>query len=219
MGGIFSLARWSVPVLVALAVVGCADATTAPRETAAAPPTIIAPLTCTGAIGFTASFSCKPLASGPARGQVEADSTVIVTTNSGPVLRLTIPSVTVSQGAVVTFVVNWSITNVSSLPLGCTVTVACLFNIPDHTIGNRIFIISGPFNKNGGKNPGINNKDGTTTIGQFTNVPYWQFTGIIQPGGSSPATSRPMSFNLFLPGQIPAFTMDVGLEVVNPAGS
>jgi hypothetical protein len=206
--------RWTAPVLAGLAMLGCSDPTTAPRAAPMSRSTVIAPLTCTGTLGDSPSLSCRPL-EGSTQGQLQDDGTIIVTTNNGPVLRLSIPSVKVTQAAFITFAVNWSITNVGTLPLGCTTVLLCELGIADHNIGNRIFITSGPFSENGGKNPGINNADGITTIGPYTNVPYWHFFQIIQPGSSSPATSRPMSFNLFLPGQIPRFIVNVGLEVVN----
>jgi hypothetical protein len=218
VSGISFFARWTAPLLVGSAMLGCSDPTTAPRAAPVPHSTVIAPLTCTGTLGDTPTLSCRPL-EGSMQGQLQDDGTIIVITNNGPVLRLTIPSVTVTQGALITFAVNWSITNLGTLALGCTFAVTCAFNIPDGIIGNRIFIIAGPFNENGGLNPGINNKTGITTIGPYPNVPYWQFNAVIQPGTSSNPTIKPMAFNLFLPGQIPRFTMEVGLEVVNQAGS
>jgi hypothetical protein len=208
--------RWTAPVLAGLAMLACSDPTTAPRAAPVSRSTIIAPLTCAGTLGDSPSLSCRPL-EGSTEGQLQDDGTIIVTTNNGPVLRLSIPSVTVTQGAFITFAVNWSITNVGTLPLGCDSPFLCGIGLPDHNIGNLIFITSGPFSENGGKNPGINNADGTATIGPYTNVPFWHFFRIIPPGQSSPANSRPMSFNLFLPGQIPRFIVNVGLEVVNPS--
>jgi hypothetical protein len=206
--------RWTGPVLAGLAMLGCSDPTTAPRAAPVPRSTIIAPLTCTGTLGDSPSLSCRPLA-GSTQGQLQDDGTIIVTTNNGPVLRLSIPSVTVTQGAFILFSINWSITNVGTLPLGCTTPFLCALGISDRSIGNRIFVTSGPFSENGGKNPAINNADSIVTIGPYKNVPMWHFFQIIQPGSSSPPTSRPMQFNLFLPGQIPRFIVNVGLEVVN----
>jgi hypothetical protein len=209
-------ARTAAPLLFGVALLGCVDGATAPRA-AVRPSTVIVPLTCTFTLGDMPRAACRPT-DGSGHAQVRADGTIIVSTNTGPLVRLTIPSVTVTQVAVVTFNVNWSITNVGKQDLGCTLTISCQFNIPDRSIGNRIFIIAGPFAENGRANPGINNKDGMATIGPYSNVPYWQFVGIIKPGATSDPHSRPMSFNLLLPGAIRAFIMQVGLEVVTPGG-
>jgi hypothetical protein len=210
------LARTAAPLLLGAALLGCVDGATAPHA-APRPSTIIVPLTCTFTLGDTPRGACRPI-EGSSRSEVRADGTIIVNTNSGPFVRLTIPSVTITKIVEVTFHVNWSITNVGTQPLGCVLTISCTFGIVDKSIGNRIFIIAGPFTENGGANPGINNKDGMATIGPYSNVPYWQFDGIITPGATSDQHSRPMSFNLLLPGAIRAFTMQVGLEVVSPGG-
>jgi hypothetical protein len=208
--------RCTAPVLAGLAMLACSDPTIAPRAVPVPRPTVIAPLTCSGTLGDAPSLSCRPL-QGSTQGQLQDDGTIIVTTNNGPVLKLSIPSVTVTHGAVITFAVNWSITNVGVVPLGCTTFFLCGLGVADRNIGNRIFITSGPFSENGGKNPGINNADSIVTIGPYANVPMWHFFQIIQPGSSSNPLSKPMQFNLFLPGQIPRFIVNVGLEVVTPS--
>jgi hypothetical protein len=208
--------RWTAPVLAGLAMLGCSDPTTASRAAPASRATVIVPLTCTGTLGDTPSLSCRPLA-GSTQGQLQDDGTIIIITNNGPVATLSIPSVTVTHGALITFAVNWSITNVGAVDVGCASPLLCAFDIADRNIGNRIFITSGPSSENGGKNPAVMNADSILTIGPYKNVPTWIFFRIIPPGQSSPATSRPMQFNLFLPGQIPRFIFDVGLEVVTPS--
>ena len=207
--------RRAALLLVGVALLGCVDGATAPRA-GVRPATVIVPFDCKVTLGDMPSMACRPI-DGSTHGQVQSEGTIVVGANNGPVVRLTIPSVTITQVGFVTFNANWSITNVGATDVGCNLTISCRFGFFDRSIGNRIFIISGPFNGvEGRRDPGIKNADGMANIGPYSNVPYWQFNGIIRPGASSDPHSRPMQFNLFLPGVVPHFHMQVGLEVVTP---